>query len=65
MPVMNGNELCTKLININSDLKIILMSAFSDIKYEKEKFLFINKPIPIAHLIELVTEQLTEAYIRI
>ena len=38
MPVMDGNELCTKLININPNLKVILMSAYSDIKYNKEKF---------------------------
>ncbi|HJT83488.1 MAG TPA: response regulator [Nitrososphaeraceae archaeon] len=65
MPIMDGNELCTKLININPNLKIILMSAYSDIKYDKEKFLFINKPISITRLIEIVQEQLIEPYIRI
>jgi DNA-binding NtrC family response regulator len=28
MPVMNGNELCTKLMRINSGFKVILMSAY-------------------------------------
>jgi DNA-binding NtrC family response regulator len=58
MPVMDGNELCTKLIKINPDIKVVLMSAYPDIKYDKEKFLFINKPIPIAQLIKLAKENL-------
>jgi FixJ family two-component response regulator len=58
MPIMNGEELCTKLIHINSNLKVILMSAYSDVRYDKEKFLFVNKPIPISQLIELVKEHL-------
>ena len=35
MPKMNGNELCTKLISINSQLKVILMSAYQDVEYDK------------------------------
>ena len=58
MPIMDGNELCTKLININPNLKVILMSAYSDVKYDKEKFLFVNKPISITQLIKLVKEHL-------
>ena len=58
MPVMDGNELCTKLIHINPNLKIILMSAYADVRYDKEKFLFVNKPISIGQLIELVKENL-------
>ena len=54
MPVMDGNELCTKLIHINPNLKVILMSAYTDVRYDKEKFLFVTKPISIAHLIKLV-----------
>ena len=64
MPIMDGNELCTKLININPNLKVILMSAYSDVKYDKEKFLFVNKPISITQLIKLVKEHLYQlAYI--
>jgi len=55
---MDGNELCTKLINVNPNLKVILMSAYADIKYDKEKFLFVNKPIPISQLIKLAKEHL-------
>jgi DNA-binding NtrC family response regulator len=58
MPVMDGNELCTKLIKINPDLKVILMSAYSDVRYNKEKFLFVNKPISIAQMIEIVKKHL-------
>jgi len=58
MPVMDGNELCTKLININPDIKVVLMSAYPDIKYDKEKFLFVNKPIPISQLIKLAKKNL-------
>ncbi|HJT84456.1 MAG TPA: hypothetical protein VJ697_08235 [Nitrososphaeraceae archaeon] len=54
MPVMDGNELCTKLIHINPNLKVILMSAYSDVRYDKEKFLFVNKPISITQLLKLV-----------
>ena len=65
MPIMNGNELCTKLINLNPNLKVFLMSACPDLKYDKEKILFVNKPISIARLIELTNEQLqsTAVYI--
>ncbi|MGE3859702.1 MAG: response regulator [Nitrososphaeraceae archaeon] len=65
MPVMNDNELCTKLININPNLKVILMSAYADVKFDNEKFLFVNKPISIAQLVELVKEHLREPYIKI
>ncbi|HET7642991.1 MAG TPA: response regulator [Nitrososphaeraceae archaeon] len=65
MPVMNGNELCTKLININPNFKVILMSAYADVKYDKERFLFVNKPIPIAQLLGLVKEQLSELSIKL
>ena len=65
MPIMNGNELCTKLINLNPNLKVVLMSAYPDLKYDKEKVLFVSKPISIAWLIELAKEQLqsTAVYI--
>jgi DNA-binding NtrC family response regulator len=65
MPIMDGNELCTKLISINPNLKVILMSAFSDVKYDREKFLFVNKPISISHLIGVAKEHLHESYIKI
>ena len=65
MPEKDGNELYTKLINRNSNLKVTLMSAYPDLKYDKEKVLFVSKPISIAWLIELAKEQLqsTAVYI--
>jgi len=41
------------------------MSAYSDVRYDKEKFLFVNKPISIAQLIKLINEHLQESYIKI
>ena len=60
MPVMNGNELCTKLINLNPELKIILMSAYENIEYDTSKFTFIQKPMSIARLLKIVKESLNE-----
>ena len=45
MQNINDNELCKKLIHTNPNLKVILMSAYTDVRYDKEKFLFVNKPI--------------------
>jgi DNA-binding NtrC family response regulator len=56
MPEMNGNELCTELISINPDLKIIIMSAFEHIDYDHSRFQFISKPIPLPHLIKTVND---------
>ncbi len=61
MPVIDGNELCSKLMNLDPNLKVILTSAYSDIKYDKKKFVFVNKPISIAQLIELAKEHLPES----
>jgi hypothetical protein len=58
MQNINDNELCKKLIPTNPNLKVILMSAYTDVRYDKEKFLFVTKPISIAHLIKLVKEHL-------
>jgi DNA-binding NtrC family response regulator len=63
MPDMNGNELCTKLLKLNPDLKVILMSAYTDIIYEKEKFYFINKPISITRLLKIINEKFIENFI--
>jgi DNA-binding NtrC family response regulator len=60
MPRMNGNELCTKLMSINSQLKVILMSAYPDVEYDKSKFTFISKPMPIAKLLKTVNETLAK-----
>jgi DNA-binding NtrC family response regulator len=58
MPKMNGNELCTKLLELNPNLKIFLMSAYADIQYDTSKFTFINKPIPLTKLVSIVKENI-------
>ena len=63
MPDMNGNELCTKLLKLNPDLKVILMSAYTDIIYDTEKVQFINKPISITRLVKIVNDNFIENYI--
>jgi DNA-binding NtrC family response regulator len=60
LPSMDGNELCTKLISINPELKVILMSAYDNIKYDSSKFTFIRKPIKISNLITIVKGRLAE-----
>jgi DNA-binding NtrC family response regulator len=60
MPKMNGNDLCTKLKNLNPQLKVILISAYEEVQYDSSKFKFLNKPIPISQLLKIVKETLDE-----
>jgi DNA-binding NtrC family response regulator len=60
MPVMNGNELCTKLMKINSEFKVILMSAYENIEDDISKFTFMRKPTTIANLLQIVKNTITE-----
>jgi DNA-binding NtrC family response regulator len=57
---MNGNALSTKLIGINSELKVIFMSAYENIECDSSKFTFIQKPIKIANLVTIVKDRLAE-----
>ena len=54
MSKINGNILCTKLLNHNSNLKVILISAYTDVQCDASKFLLLKKPIPIDQLIKIV-----------
>ena len=54
MPNLNGYELCTKLIQLNLELEVILMSAFDMIDCNISKFTFIKKPILMAQLLQIV-----------
>jgi DNA-binding NtrC family response regulator len=47
------------LVIQNPDLKVILMSAYADIEYNKS-FQFISKPIQITHLLEIVKDNLNK-----
>jgi DNA-binding NtrC family response regulator len=60
MPVMNGNELCTKLMRINSKFKVILMSAYDNIEDDISKFTFMKKPTTIANLLQIVKNTIAE-----
>ena len=60
MPVMNGNELCTKLMRINSEFKVILMSAYENIEGDVSKFKFMRKPTTIANLLQIVKNTIAE-----
>ena len=60
MPVMNGIELCTKLMRINSEFKVILMSAYENIEDDISKFKFMRKPITIANLLQIVKNTIAE-----
>ena len=50
---MNGSELCTKLMQINSEFKVILMSGYENIE-DVSKFKFMRKPTTIANLLQIV-----------
>jgi DNA-binding NtrC family response regulator len=60
MPVMNGNELCTKLMQINSEFKVILMSAYENIEDDISRFKFMRKPTTIANLLQIVKNTIAE-----
>ena len=60
MSVMNGNELCTKLMRINSEFKVILMSAYENVEDYVSKFKFMSKPTTIAKLLQIVKNTIAE-----
>ena len=58
MPNLNGNNLCNKLVALNPNLKIIIMSAYDNIEYNPN-FTFMSKPILLTKLLQMVRENLT------
>ena len=60
MPKLNGHDLCTKLKQLNPELKVILMSAYDTLECDTSKFTFIKKPIRIAQLLHIVRNNLAE-----
>ena len=58
MPNLNGYELCTKLKQLNPELKVILMSAYDIIECYTSKFTIVKKPILIARLLQIVKDSL-------
>jgi DNA-binding NtrC family response regulator len=62
MPLINCFEVCAKLIDLNPDLKVVIISAFDLMEeYRNPTFTFINKPITIAKLISVVNEALSKS----
>ncbi len=49
---------CTKLILINPELEVILMSAYDTIECDTSKFTIVKKPILIAQLLQIVRDSL-------
>ena len=57
MPVMSGVEMAVKILELDKDAKIVLMSGYSDSVIEVEgraRFPFIRKPFIHAVLIEKI-----------
>lgn len=56
MPKIDGFELCTELLNYNPNLKVILMSGYENLTYDRSRFIFLSKPILIARLVQVVNQ---------
>lgn len=62
MPLINGFEVCAKLIDLNPELKVVIISAFDLMEEDRNpKFTFINKPITIAKLNSVVNESFSKS----
>ncbi|MGE0242847.1 MAG: response regulator [Nitrososphaeraceae archaeon] len=59
MPCLSGNTLCQKLITINPELKVIIMSAYADVECDRN-FTFVSKPLSMPKLLQIVAEKLIE-----
>jgi len=57
MPCLSGNALCHKLVSVNPELKVIIMSAYTNIDCDRE-FTFISKPLTVSKPIQIVNEKL-------
>ena len=60
MPNLNGYELCTKLVLLNPELEVILMSAYDIMECDTSKFTIVKKPIRIAQLLQIVKNTIAE-----
>ena len=61
MPQMNGLTLASKLLEINKNLDIVIMSAYDDIKCN---YKLMQKPLKISRLIKIVQESLISISIK-
>lgn len=58
---MNGYELCTKLVHLNSHIKVILISAYDLLERDNPTFTYLHKPISIAKLVSVVNEAISKS----
>ena len=58
MPHLNGYEFALRIKELNKKIKIILISAYNNIKDYKGEFELLKKPIPIQTLIDKVNENI-------
>lgn len=56
MPHMNGYELATRLVELNNNMKVIIISAYENPTPVDSEFRFINKPIKVQQLVQLVND---------
>ena len=59
MPCLSGNTLCQKLLTINPELKVIIISAYANIDCDRQ-FTFVSKPLSMPQLLKVVSEKLKE-----
>lgn len=58
MPHMNGYELATKVVGINTNMKVIITSAYESPIPVNSQFGFINKPIKIQQLVQVIKDNI-------
>jgi len=54
MPNLNGCELCTKVKELNENIKVILISAYDSIADNKLNFELLRKPFTLQKLLDRV-----------
>ena len=59
MPSMDGLSLASKILEINKEMNVILISAYDDIKCNYE---FLRKPIAISTLINIVEKNINNSF---
>ena len=54
MPFLNGYELCTKVKELNENIKVIITSAYDSIGDNKLNFVLLRKPFTLKKLLDMV-----------
>ena len=53
LPDINGLELARKILEIDQEMKVIIISAFDELEQD-DRFVYIKKIVPLADLLDLV-----------